>query len=109
MARPKLAVRTSLGRRPDDIAKPPDGMNQLRLFSLCDLGPKPADLRLHYFGFRIEVKPPNLFKKHGPRHNPSGISHQIFKQMKIAWLQIDDHTSTRDSTRDEIHLKVCNS
>src|SRR5690349_20554374 len=85
-ARPKVAVRMSLGRRLDDIPKPANGVDQLWLSSLCDLGPQPADLRLHNLRFGIEMILPYLFKQHCTSHDPFRISHQVFKQLKLARL-----------------------
>src|SRR5665213_3023501 len=91
----KLVVLSSLGSRTKAISRSTDGLNQFRVAGTIDLGTQAADVRLHDVGLGIEMKVPNTFQQHRPRHHMIGMAQQIFQQLKFAGLKINRSAATR--------------
>src|SRR5512132_3706127 len=85
----KLVPRKSSGRRTETISHATNGDDQLAREPLIDLVPQATDMRFHDRGLRIEMKVPNLLEEHRPGDHLARITHQEFKQLEFASLQIN--------------------
>ena len=44
-------------------------------------------MHIYHIGLRIEMIVPDIFEKHGARHDMPGVAHEIFKQLELAGLE----------------------
>src|SRR6202011_1643978 len=68
-------------RNAQRIAGAPERLDQLGGLATIDLGSKPADMRLDDVRLGIEMKIPDMFQKHGARHDASLVAHEIFQKL----------------------------
>src|SRR6476620_4018773 len=74
--------------RPEDIANPAHGVQQLLVERPIDLLAQPADQDVHDVGLRIEVVLPDMRQNHRLRDDAPDVAHQVFEQRELARPQI---------------------
>ncbi len=99
-------MRSVLLGRADDIAGPPDGVQQGPIEAPVDLGAQPGDVGLHDVGLGVEVEVPDLLQQHGARHDLSGVAHQVFEDLQLLRQQFDALAGARDVAAQQIDLEV---
>lgn len=63
-----------------DIPCPAYGMDKFLFKGTVDLVPEVADAGLNHVRVGVEAVVPDMLYDHGLGHDPSGISHEVFKQ-----------------------------
>src|SRR5579864_8834902 len=102
----KLQVRKSLVGRTDRISRAANRMDELDRKALVDFHPEAAQMGFDDVGLRVEMIVPDIFEKHRPGHDLSGVPHQIFEQAEFARLQGDRLAGALYDARQHIELEV---
>src|SRR5207302_4363956 len=105
----KLVVRRISLRPTEDIARPSDGVDHLRQPAFFELATQPADMDVDHIRLRVVMITPNLLEQHGPRDDPAGVPHQIFKQAVFAGQEFDRPAGAAYLASQQIDLQIADA
>src|SRR5919198_1686054 len=77
-----------------------DGVDQLRLKWLVNLGAKARDVGFDNTGLGVEVEVPNSLQQHRPGNHLTLVAHQYLKEPELARLEVDDLAIAPDRAAD---------